>query len=287
MTDLKAKLTRQLDEFDLLFIPRMTLRNLTVGNYIPSRFIAWTKPQVAAIKDFLKEKHKPILACFGPINEPSDRATDLGPPGPDELERLFEDTGIKLGKQTILFNVESKALAERAPYFSSTGANVEVPPVDFDWSSEEALLPGNFGDEQPISAEPNPVRKSMRILGHKVDLRLRHPRPVYFRPPAGREQLFDPTIMMTNPAAWNEDRPFPTREPRCVTNRQRLVIQVSTGSKQNDRADFLSGVAVETSLPASWYEKGREPATIRPWPSSGTGGFLSVTNCHWSRRNFC
>ena len=105
---------------------------VNIGDRIPNRVYNLDPSQVTAIKDFLKAG-KPVLACLGPTNEPADRPDQFGgPTGPDGLEDLVRDLGIHLGKQTVLFNVESKSFAERRSGLLISGVNVEVPPVSFE-----------------------------------------------------------------------------------------------------------------------------------------------------------
>src|SRR4029077_19827624 len=121
-----------------------------------------------------------------------------------------------LGKQTILFDVESKAFGQRRGDLLIMGADAEVPPVQFNWSAGADRIPGQTGT---ISPNPDPIRESLRwtasSLGknQSLDLRIRHPRPVYYVPTSGPSLLpSDPTFMMTNAACWNEAQPFPTRD---------------------------------------------------------------------------
>src|SRR5262249_61838222 len=68
-----------------------------------------------------------------------------------------------------------------------------------------------------VNAEDNPLREGLKVMAHSVgsgfDLRLRFPRPVYFKPPKGKKPLAEPTFLLTAPG-WNDRQPFPTRERR-------------------------------------------------------------------------
>src|SRR5262249_4799096 len=83
MSDLKARVDRLLADGDVLFIPRMTLRNVVLGDRIPNRAHNLNEAQTAAVEDFLKSG-KPVFACFGPVNEPAGFGTP--PEGPDKVE---------------------------------------------------------------------------------------------------------------------------------------------------------------------------------------------------------
>lgn len=284
MTDLKAKLSRMLADFDLVVIPRMTLRNVTIGDRIPTRVYRLDDAQVAAVREYLKSG-KPVLACFGPTNEPAERF-EPGPTGPDGVEDLLTQLGIRLGKQTVLFNAESKSFAERRSGLLTSGANVEVPPVDFEWRAGAGeLLPRDDRAER----EPHPIRESMRIVARsagretdkrgdkeatdvaedkvppdrRLDLRLRHPRPIWFDPEKAKQLGYDPVFMMTSPSSWNDDNPFPTRE-----RTPRLELKPDDPNKgtpdEKREGPFPIGVAVETDVPAGWYEgKNATPAKVR------------------------
>jgi hypothetical protein len=70
--------------------------------------------------------------------------------------------------------------------------------------------------------------------------------------------------MMTNAASWNEDQPFPGRErtPRFEPPRPDDPARGTFEEKR--RGPFPIGVAVEVSLPRSWYgESQQSPATAR------------------------
>jgi hypothetical protein len=247
MTDLRAKLDRQLADCDLLIVPRMTLRNLAVGDRVPSQLYRLDEGQVDAIREFLKAR-KPVLACFGPTNEPNDEERRLPDDDnkPDGLEALFAQLGIRFGKQTVLYDQEVESLAEVQAGQEFAGTMADVPPLQLAWERGTGWPKGMLVGEAPTS---NPLRESLwltsRGLGkdRSLDLRLRHPRPVYFEPPddplpvaaaglvglvgaplgrdplpvpalaaflAGRTPPFAPDFLMTSALGWNEDRPFPT-----------------------------------------------------------------------------
>lgn len=280
MADLRAKLARLLADCDLLIVPRLTLRNVNIGDRIPNRLYKLDNAQVDAIQDFLKAG-KPVLACFGPANEhPDDRMrlaqVDAG--DVDRFEEMLQKLGIRLGKQTVLFNVESKSFAERRSGLLVSGANVEVPPVEFDWKPDAVLSPGTPANAPKKERTPNPVRSSMRIaahsLGKALDLRLRHPRPIYADPEVEKKLPYEPEIMVTSAASWNEDQPFPTRE-RTPRFEPPKPDDPSRGTLDEERrGPFPIGVALEARLPAEWYEgKDVEPATVRV-AAIGHGGLF-------------
>ncbi|MGH7169698.1 MAG: hypothetical protein ACRELG_05405, partial [Gemmataceae bacterium] len=247
MTDLKAKLQRLLADCDVLIVPRMTLRNTASPANIRPQYYPLDKEQVEAIKAFLKAG-KPILACFGPLNWRQELG-GLGEPRPDGLEEMFGQLGVKLLKQTVLFDDEGKGFAENRAGLSIAGADIEVPPVIWDWRSRDSLPPGSVDIARPS----NRIRAGLRLLARglgkeeALDLRIRVPRPVYYVPPepptlrplalaalaspaqpnwatltlsltALRQSLdvaagqlpVDPVFLMTSPQSWNEDQPFPT-----------------------------------------------------------------------------
>src|SRR5207247_2847955 len=74
------------------------------------------------------------------------------------------------------------------------------------------------GEPATVALQSNPVALSMKISGRsaggpqKLDLRLKHPRPVYFMPVRPGGVKFAPEFLVSDPDSWNEDQPFPTRE---------------------------------------------------------------------------
>jgi tetratricopeptide (TPR) repeat protein len=246
MTDLKAKLQRLLADCDLLMVPRMTLRNTANSfNNIAPQFYALDAAQVEAIKEFLKAG-KPILACFGPLNSPPGNFDEARP---DALEELFDQLGVKMLKQTVLFDSEEQGFAENRAGLTIAGTSVEIPPLIWDWRSRDSLPPGSVAIDRPSNRIRAGIRLTARGLGKEeaLDIRLRHPRPIYYVPPeppslrplagaawaspaqpswtgltlslaalrqslnTAAEQLpVDPVFLMTSPQSWNEDQPFPT-----------------------------------------------------------------------------
>jgi hypothetical protein len=265
IADLRAKFNRMLGDVDLLIVPRMTLRNVARNEAIPNSVHGLDPAQLDAIKDFMKAG-KPVLFCLGPANESPSRPPFPGM-APDHLEDMLSELGIKMPKQTILFNSEAKSFAERRSGFIVLGNPTEVPPMEFDW-------PPGAGQVKAVGAKPagkpNAVRESMRLAAGSfgsdltTGLRLRHPRPVYYEPARVDPRSPDAVFMMTSPEAWNENQPFPTREhiPRFQPPKPG---DPDVGTvREERRGQFPVAVAVETRLPASWYEgKDTSPATVR------------------------
>jgi hypothetical protein len=292
MTDLRAKMDRLLADCDLLILPRMTLRNVSLGEAIPNRIYRLDDAQVEAVKDFIK-KGKPVLICFGPAIDRPGVPPDPEAQGPDGVEKLLADLGIHFGKTAVLFDAEGPSLAGgQGGQEQVLGANVDVPPVDFDWKAGDAWPPALAASGK----KPNPIRQSMllasRSAGRELDLRLRHPRPVYFEPDGGSSLPYDPAIMLTNPGAWNEEQPFPS-EDRVPHFEASASAAVPKGRDDKRHGRFSVGVAVETKVPMSWYdEKDAQPATVRV-EAIGHGGLfvgadlspakekLLLNSCNW------
>lgn len=257
MTDMRAKLSRMLAGYDLVIVPRMTIRNVILGDRIPSSLHRLDEAQVDAIKDYLASG-KPLLACLGPSSEhPSDRMRmmQFGGGGTDELETMLGQIGIKLNKQTVLHNVETKAFAERRTGLLISGAVVEVPTVEFDTSKGKA---NPLAKEEAASLPPNPISLAMNIaadsLGRKLDIRIQNPRPVYYQAPADADKpTFSPEFMMTSAASWNDDSPFPSqqRTPRFEPSKPDDPAKGTIEEKR--RGPFPIGVAVPALIPKEWY----------------------------------
>lgn len=218
ISDLGAKMNRLLADVDLLIVPRMTFLDIPRRDIILNRAHKLDDTQLSSIKDFMKAG-KPVLFLLGPANEPKRdlEMPDFG--GPDALESLLADLGFKMPKQTVLYNVETKSFAERRGNLIIQGTQVEVPPVEFDWKPG-AGLPGRALSLRSQGEKPrqHPIRTSLRLAGRSVgkgeamDLRLRHPRPVYYQPRVQETPPIDHVLMMATTESWNEDNPFPSRE---------------------------------------------------------------------------
>jgi hypothetical protein len=257
ITDLGAKMNRLLADTDLLIVPRMTFLDIPRRDIILNRAHKLDEAQLGAIKEFIKAG-KPVLFLLGPANEPKRDldVPDLG--GPDALESMLADMGFKMPKQTILFNVETKSFAERRGNLIIQGTQVEVPPVEFEWKTG-AGLPGRVVASKPLP--PHPIRSSLRLAGRSVgkgeamDLRLRHPRPIYYQPAGGEAKPLDHVLMIATGESWNEDNPFPSRErtPRFELPKK----DPNEGNvEEKRRGPFPIAAAAETELPASWFDKG-------------------------------
>jgi hypothetical protein len=236
------------------------------GFHIPNQVHRLDESQAAAIRDFLKTG-KPIFACFGPTNTPPGERMMPEGAGPDEVEKDLTQLGIRFGKQTVLFNVESKAFAERRSNPFSAGANVEVPPIEFEGAGDATRSVLKL-DTPPLPA--NRLGRAMRVAAHSfgtndLNLRVQYPRPVYYEPSKEQNLSFEPEFLMTNAASWNEDQPFPTRERNIPRFEPPKADDPNKGTlDEKRRGPFPIGVAVETPLPAEWYtDKGTKPASAR------------------------
>jgi hypothetical protein len=294
IADLKAKMERAVADCDLLIVPRMTLRNVTIGDAIPNYIYRLEEAQVEAVRDFLKSG-KPVLALFGPPNESPDRQT---PPtrGPDALEDLFVKLGIKFGKQTVLFDVESESFAERRTGLLIAGSDVEVPPVEFEWRAGAGRPLGRA--IATASLKPNPIRQSMQLVSRSMgrdrplDLRIRHPRPVYYEAANGQKPTFEPDILMTSGASWNDEQPFPTGDRTPQYERPKPNDPNKGTLEEKRRGPFPIGVAVEEALPADWFADKQTPPVVRV-AAIGSGGLfvgpdlspakekLALYTCNW------
>jgi hypothetical protein len=251
MTDVGAKLERLLADCDLLIVPRHTILSLSPTFYIPNDLHQLDPAQVKAIRAYLK-RGKPMLACFGPANEAPQRRRPPTSAGPDGMEDLLADLGIRLGKETVLYDVEAESLAGSPDDELEVPAAPEpVPPVAFGWQRQA----------DRVQARINPIRSSLRVAAHSVgkdlDLEIRYPRPVYYEGkgrtsigPRGRAQdqpAVEPEFMKTSPESWREAQPFPVRG--------RTPLPAA-----DKRGPISIGVAVESPIPATWSDKGQPPS---------------------------
>jgi hypothetical protein len=281
MTDLKAKMAKLLADCDLLIVPRLTVRNLTSSppDFIPPRLYRLDDVQAAAIKDFVKAG-KPVLACFGPTNEPADRRAP-GPTGPDNLEELFGQLGIQFGKQTVLYTAEGRAFAERRASLFAGTAKVDVPPVRFEVAANKraALFnPAALAGAPTESVAPNPISASMELVARNLgarqhpDLALRHARPVYFVPVRPGTTTFAPEFLVSDDDSWNEDQPFPTQErtPRFEPPKADDPAKGTRDEKR--RGPFPLAVAVETVVPPEWTDSRGTAAKAASLTAAGATG---------------
>jgi hypothetical protein len=263
--EVKVKLARLLAEVDLLVLPRVTLFNAATGSGLHPSLHALSKEQAETVKEFMK-KGKPVLACLGPVSwsrGPVKEATD-------DIEKLLSERGIELGQETILFDSEARAFAGRRAGAQLGGAGVaEIPPLTI--VDVPAELPGKA---------PNPIGSAVRLTGRvveqKLDLKIRALRPVYLANGWQDRLPFAAEFILTGTDSWNEEKPFPLADQRGrVTYLPRYDPTPATDPKRNThaaerRGPFPVGVAVESKVPAYWfdeaytrYESGA--AVLNPW----------------------
>lgn len=128
-----------------------------------------------------------------------------------------------------------------------------MPPIDFAWK------PGGRPTVIRESTKHNPIRDSIALAARAVgqeqglQLRLRHPRPVYLTDASGQAKD-EAVFMMTSPDAWNESQPFPTRErtPRFEPPKKGDPDEGTVAEKR--QGQFPVGVAAEVKVPATWSE---------------------------------
>jgi hypothetical protein len=249
VSDVKAKLTRLASTCDLLIIPRHTLINTTEEQFITPSLFRLSPPQVEVVRDFMKQG-KPVLACVGPNIEPN-----LGPSTEplDDFERLLADRGIELGRQAVVFDAEIKSFAARQAGDMLGGTPTELPPVTF--------------PDPPPGKKPNPIAAAMsatsRSADQRLDLRVRHPRPIYLAPGVGERTPFASDFMATSPASWNEEQPFGSQRSigggLAVVQPPRYEPTPFDDPKKGTpneerRGPFTIAVAIESVMPVDWYE---------------------------------
>ena len=179
-----------------------------------------------------------------------------------------------------------------------------MPPVEFDWAPTADVGLGIDVEKAAKPRTPTPIRESLRIasrsIGKTSTCKSATAAPS-FTPPLyptlfqggiqGANKLpFDPYIMQSNKETWNEDRPFPSRQYRPKPpkeNEQRGTLD------RKGVGPFPLGVAVETDVPADWFEsKEAKPTKVRV-VALGHGGLfagnevapakekLLLDSCNW------
>ena len=273
MTDLEAKMNILLADCDLLIVPRPTLHDvITDDRNLPFWLHGLEKAQINAMQNFVK-KGKPVFALLGPVSEPSDQGPV--PPGfiaNDGFEEMLGKLGFKFGKQTVLFDEEVEGFGEQMAGLLTGGTSVKVPPLLLNW---------NEGAGRPPALKPNypdrshPIRESLRLAARSqspdkpLELRLRHPRPVYFESPKGMQLLYNPDLFQTSQDSWNEGQPFPEMQPNSG---ERKAPAYNPDDKDPNkgtldarrRGPFPVGAAAEVPLPDEWFGKEeKHPPSVR------------------------
>jgi hypothetical protein len=256
MIDPKAKLAARLRSYDLIIVPRPTVMSLSPPRMIPGEISKLEDWQTDAIKEYLKSG-KPMLVCFGPEKEPARGGMPSMPARKDGLDGLLNELGVEMDAPLVLFDVESRQMAEMKSDDWMPVGKIDVPPLLFDWSAPEDMSGLDKGLK--LKAEkrpPNPLRHSMQVVvnsaGSSFRLPPHHPRPVRVERKTAAALKYDPELMATQGASWAEDNPYPSlgRVPRFDNNKQRGPIPV--------------GVAFDATLPASWFKGSNEkPPTVR------------------------
>ncbi|MBY0461128.1 MAG: hypothetical protein K2V38_27720, partial [Gemmataceae bacterium] len=249
ITDVKAKLARLVSDVDLLLIPRHTLVNVTLRSGVPPSIHQLDRRQIEVVKEFMKAG-KPVLACVGSVATRTGPAADPG----DGFEQLLRDRGIELGRETILFDAEKKALAAVRAGGQIGGGETNIPPLVF----SDAPPPDSQAKPNPIAVA---LKHSGRTVEQKLDIELYAPRPVYLAHGWQDKLAFAGQFVYTAPAAWNEEKPFPTTDQAGrITYLPRYDPTPDGDPKRNTNAEerkaaFPVGVAVEGKIPAAWVKE--------------------------------
>jgi hypothetical protein len=280
IADVESKMKRMLAGADLLIIPRFTFLDLPSGAMIPNKVHKLDDAQLRSIKAFLKEG-KPVLFLLGPSNEKRD-IPDFGGGDDDGLEPMLADLGVRLPKQTILYNIEVKEFTERKRTIGFSKKELTLPPVTLDWE------PGvnQVSKKKSTSPEKNAIRVSLNVLakslGDKLakELQIRHPRPVYVEADADSKGVFDEAavFLMTSPDTWNENSPFLNEKREAPRFTPTKDGDKSKGTLEEvRRGPFPIAVAVEKKLPESWFGEGESPRKARIGVIGNGGVFVGAT----------
>ena len=273
MTDLEAKMNILLADCDLLIVPRPTLHDvITDDRNLPFWLHGLEKAQINAMQSFIK-KGKPVFALLGPVSEPSDQGPV--PPGfiaNDGFEDMLGKLGFRFGKQTVLFDEEVEGFGEQMAGLLTGGTAVKIPPLLLNW---------NEGAGRPPALKPNypekahPIRESMRLTARSqspdkpLELRLRHPRPIYFESPKGMNLVYNPDLFQTSQDSWNETQPFPEMQPNSGERKAPAYNPDDKDPNKGNldakrRGPFPVGAAAEVPLPEEWFGKEeKHPPTVR------------------------
>ena len=245
VTDLKAKLQQYVGDCDVLIVPRLTVVDISRGDVIPPNLFNLAKEQVEVVKEFLKAG-KPVLFAVGPTNV--DRRGLGADPAGDDVEKMLAQLGVELGKQTILTDAEGQAIAERQN--EALGVSVDVPPLSFDAVGKDGKA------ANPIASA---VLTTGRAVNGRLDVRKSGYRPVYVNPAVADRLPFAAEVAYTVRESWNEDKPIgdddavPKFEPAKPDDPKKGTHD------EERRGPFPVGVAIETKVPADWFDPESKP----------------------------
>ncbi|QJW95204.1 coiled-coil domain-containing protein [Frigoriglobus tundricola] len=280
MSDVSAKLTRQLADVDLLIVPRYTTEDAMQGPGIDAGLHALSKEQAKVAKDFMK-RGKPVLACLGPITpqvnpQPGESADEFDKrlagefTGADEFEKMLAERGVELGRTVILFEGETKALTRGGQIGTSPS---EVPAVTV---AEPPAADSGLG-ANPIAAAfrltgrtaaPEPdadARATDRPDEQRFEIKLRALRPVALAPAWQAKQPFAAEIALTAAGSWNTLQPYPVldrtgRPARVPKYNPTGLDDPKKGTRDEERkGPFPIAVALENRVPAAWVTEEYEP----------------------------
>jgi hypothetical protein len=366
--DVEKKMRDALEDVNLLIIPRVTVVNAPTGFVIDNRFHSLDDAQLRAIRAHIREGN-PVLFLLGPTNSPDDppkrdardESLEGGERDRDPLEKMLDELGFRLPRQTILYDLEADEYQEQKVGVLLSDKEVEVPGLILDdatairpykktrdplyllrtrltaegaatlvaglaatnfssrFSAATAWLhPGLRTDRAPRALAPHPIRTSLkvtsRMAGNKesYEVRVRHPRPVYYMPtrmePEGaaglvgsvtlpgfagclqslgvwqrhatRQQVDEnAVILLTSKECWNDNHPFlteggdvPRYHPPKEDDPKRGTVE------EMHRGPFPIGAAVEVFAPGSWYEKEEDrPKKVRVAVIGSGGLFMGAT----------
>jgi hypothetical protein len=293
MTDVAAKLKKQLEDVDLLIVPRYTTEDAMQGPGVEAGLHALAREQAKVVKEFMK-RGKPVLACLGPITpqvapqpgespEEFDKrlAEEFG--GADEFEKLLAERGVELGRTVILFEGETRAVTRGGQLGTNPS---EVPALDLGADAEPPELlsvpaVGGVAAAAP-RREPNPIAAAFRLTGRtiapepqaagpaepsgepKFELHLRALRPVELAPGWQARQPFAAEIAFAAPGSWNTLQPYPQirggRPVRVPKFAPTELDDPRKGTRDEERkGPFAVAVAVENRIPAAWVNEEYEP----------------------------
>jgi hypothetical protein len=252
ITNVREKLKQYVDDCDLLIVPRLTVVDISRGaqGVIPPSLFDLSKDQAEVVKGFVKAG-KPVLFAVGPTNVA--RGGPPSSPAGDDVEKLLPQLGILPGNQTILTPADTQAMAERKD--EGFGASADVPPLVFD-------LPPKDGKK------PNPVAEAYRVtaraVDRRLDLRKSGFRPIYVAPGAAGRLPFAAEIMFTGKESWNESDPTPDDDSVPKFDPAKPDDPKKGTLDEERHGPFPVGVAVETPVPADWFDPAGLPAAAVP-----------------------
>jgi hypothetical protein len=312
ITDLETKANAMLANVDLLIVPRLTAVSIPQGEVYTNRIHRLEAGQFKAVKAFLKQGKPVLFLLGPandprPTPDFGGGGPDALEPMLGELGFYLPKQIILYDAEKREFN--ERKFSEFS--FGKSKHSAELPPLRFDettssytWgkssepfkvhpirTSMRLMNRAMISGDAEIAKDKD--KKDAKKPSDAAVIRVRHPRPVYFMrttpPPESAASIVgalgtnwlkkaqqkpdeDGVFLVTSKECWNEENPFIVqgKVPRFAPTED---DDPKKGTADEERhGPFPIGVAVETQVPASWFDKDSAKAPKVRVAVIGSGG---------------